>query len=112
VSIKITEQAAKQIEKSAQESGMQGLPLRVAAKRGATGEIEYAMGFDEPTEMDHTSEQHGVQVVVAPMSADLLSGAMLDYVEIESGEDHQFIFLNPNDPNFVPPEKEQPAGDK
>ena len=34
----------------------------------------------------------------------MLRGATLDFVELEPG-DFQFIFLNPNDPNYVPPVK-------
>jgi iron-sulfur cluster assembly protein len=33
----------------------------------------------------------------------LLSGMTLDFVEIEPGS-FQFIFMNPNDPEFTPPD--------
>ena len=36
--------------------------------------------------------------------AQLLSGAILDFVTPEEEKAPQFIFLNPNDPHFVPPE--------
>ena len=102
MSIEITATAARQILSSAQRSGMQGMPLRIAAKRNADGSIEYAMGFDELHEHDSQVRYHGVDAVVAPTSTELLTGATLDYVELDDGES-QFVFLNPNDPTFVPP---------
>ena len=102
MTIEITQAAASQILASAQHSGMQGMPLRIAAKRNAEGSIEYAMGHDDVREHDSTLHYHGVDVIVAPTSTELLSGATLDYVGLEEG-DSQFIFLNPNDPAYVPP---------
>ena len=81
---------------------MQGQPLRVAAKRTPDGAIQYAMGFDEIKEIDTCSYQHGVEILVSPTSADLLSGVVLDYTQIDGEEKMQFIFFNPNDPNFIP----------
>jgi iron-sulfur cluster assembly protein len=101
----VTEQAAKQILASAQDSGQQGTDLRIAAKRSADGAIEYAMGFDERHAEDVQVNWYGVNVVVAPTSTELLSGATLDYVELEAGR-HEFIFMNPNDPHYVPPDLE------
>ncbi len=104
MSIQVTESAAKRIATSAEQSGMQGLPLRIAAKRRSDGSIEYAMGFDEVNESDAVLEYHNVKVVVAPTSTELLSNATLDYVEMEPDK-YEFIFLNPNDPNYVPPKE-------
>ena len=39
---------------------------------------------------------------MAPEYVPLLDSATLDFVELETGES-QFIFLNPQDPTFVPP---------
>lgn len=102
--LRITEQAAEQIKRSIEEGQMQALALRVAAKRRADGSIEYAMGFDEATDNDTCTEQHGVRIAIAPTSLDLLSGAILDFDAPENEESPQFIFLNPNDPHFSPPE--------
>jgi len=43
------------------------------------------------------------EIVVADTSMPLLTGTVIDYVEIEPGR-HEFIFLNPNDPNYQPAE--------
>lgn len=103
MSIKLTEAAVEQIRRSAGETAGGRMSLRVAAQRRDDGSIEYAMGFDEEADVDTTSEYDDLTILVAPTSIDLLSGAILDFVELEDGE-HRFIFLNPNDPDYVPPE--------
>jgi iron-sulfur cluster assembly protein len=62
----------------------------------------YAMGFDESSMEDELIRSGGVTVVIAPKEKALLQGTVLDYVELEPG-DFKFIFMNPNDPNYVPP---------
>jgi iron-sulfur cluster assembly protein len=104
MSIKLTDSAIEQAKKSARDSGSEKMALRIAAQRREDGSIEYAMGFDEEADTDTTSEYDDLTVVVAPTSIDLLSGAILDFVQLEGGE-QQFIFLNPNDPTYVPPDK-------
>jgi iron-sulfur cluster assembly protein len=105
VSIKLTEAAVEQIRKSAGESAAGPMALRIAAKRREDGSIEYAMGFDDEAEVDTTSEYDDLTILVAPTSIDLLSGAILDFVQLDGGE-QRFIFLNPNDPSYVPPGKD------
>ncbi|HSG77317.1 MAG TPA: iron-sulfur cluster assembly accessory protein [Burkholderiales bacterium] len=95
--IKVTPQAAEQILKSAA-----GACLRLAARLGDKGVIEYGMGFDEKAEGDTQFESAGVQVLVSPGSVELLTGATLDYVELNPGE-WRFIFINPNDPSHKAP---------
>jgi len=82
---------------------MPGLALRIAARRRTDGSIDYVMGLDEPAETDRRVDAFGVTVVVAPTSTELVDGMTLDFVEMEPGRS-DFIFLNPNDPHFVPPE--------
>lgn len=102
--ITITPAAAGQIRRSAEQGGMQDLAMRVAAKRNPDGSIHYGMGFDDSElEGDVRVTSEGIDVVIAETSQILLDGMTLDYVEIESGN-FQFIFLNPNDVNYVPPE--------
>lgn len=102
--ITITPEAAKQIRHSAKEGHLEGLALRVAAKRNDDGSIHYGMGFDdEGREEDLRFTSEGIDVVIAPVSIDLLTGTVIDFVELDSGE-RNFIFMNPNDPNFTPPQ--------
>lgn len=105
MSIKLTAAAVEQARKSAADIDARDVALRIAARRRADGSIEYAMGFDEQADVDTTREYDGLTVVVAPTSIDLLSGAVLDFVELEEGRS-EFIFLNPNDPTYVPPTEE------
>ena len=44
----------------------------------------------------------GIDVLISDSCKDLLRGATLDYVELEAGQ-HQFIFVNPNDPRHQAP---------
>ena len=104
--ISVTETAANQIKKSALETQADALPLRIAATQQADGTIHYGMGFDDVGNKqndDHTYSSHGISIVVAASSHDLLKGTVIDYVELEPKQFH-FVFLNPNDPNYQPGE--------
>lgn len=95
----ITPSAAEQIKASASQQDIGDMALRIAAKKIEDGSIEYAMGFaDQPNEGDLKFTSEGVDIVIAPSSAQLLKDTIIDYVEIEPGQ-HNFIFSNPNDPN-------------
>lgn len=100
--ITLTRAAAEQIRKSAQETSLEGLSLRLAVKRMEDGSFDYGMGFDSETEDDLRFKSEGVNVVVSPAYMEMLNGLTLDYVELEPGS-FNFIFLNPNDPNYTPP---------
>ena len=100
--ITVTPQAAEQIAKSAQQAGAGRTYLRLAARLDDKGVLEYGMGFDDTVEGDTKVTANGVTILVSPGSVELLSGATLDYVEINPGE-WRFIFINPNDPSHKPP---------
>ncbi len=99
---KVTEAAAEQVKKAATQSGTEGMPLRLAAQKKTDGTINYLMGFDEAKDEDILFSSQGVEIVMAPESVPLLDEAVMDFVELDEG-DRQFVFLNPRDPNFVPP---------
>ena len=101
--ITLTPAAATQIRASAEQGDMQGLAMRIAAKRNPDGSLHYAMGFDDTRlEGDMHIDAEGIEIVVSEHSQDLLEGMTVDYVEIEP-DTFQFIFLNPNDANYSPP---------
>jgi iron-sulfur cluster assembly protein len=102
--IVITPQAAEQIRRSAQQHRLESGPvyLRLAARLGEKGAIEYGMGFDDKADGDLEVAAGGIQVLISPASVELLTGATLDYVELNPGE-LRFIFINPNDPSHKPP---------
>jgi iron-sulfur cluster assembly protein len=100
--ITVTPAAAEQIRLSARQGRMNDLPMRIAATRNPDGSIHYGMGFDDSQlEGDIHVTSEGIDLVVSGSSMLLLSGMTLDFVEIEP-DSFQFIFLNPNDPNFSP----------
>ena len=98
----VTKAAAEAIQGSAREGGTEGMALRVAAIKKSDGSLDYAMGFDDVGDEDLEIKSEGVRIIIAPSHVELLSGATMDFVEIEAGQ-HRFIFLNPNDPNYSPP---------
>lgn len=100
--IKISPAAAEQVKLSAQQGKVEGMALRIAATKNSDGSLHYAMGFDETKEDDNRFTSEEVELVVAPDSMDLLNGTTLDYVELDGGN-MEFIFLNPNDPDYVAP---------
>ena len=101
--ITITPAAAEKIQASAAEGDMQGLAMRIAAKRNPDGTIHYGMGFDDNAlDGDIHINAGGVDVVIGESSHLLLEGTTMDFVEIEPGT-WQLIFMNPNDANYSPP---------
>jgi len=101
--LEVTANAAQQIRYQAKQNRMEGMPLRIAVKRNPDGTLHYGMGFDDTGRDDDTSFQTaGIDVVISPMSLDLLSNTVLDYVQLDDGK-YEFIYLNPNDPNYKPP---------
>ena len=95
----ITPDAAREVLAAAERSEATGLALRVAARRAADGSLDYGMGFDDGDgdPADATVEVEGLTVRVAPMSAGLLDGTVLDFVELEPGR-FDFIFIPPAEP--------------
>ncbi len=102
--IYLTSAAAKQIKASAKQSNLQGLGLRIAITQ-KDGQMHYGMGFDEANENDKTFTTEGIDIIVGELSLQLANGMTLDYVQLEDNSEPQFIFMNPNDPNYVPPKK-------
>jgi len=94
--ITVTAQAAEQIRQAAAQNDAEGMALRIAARREFDGSIQYGMGFDDTKEDDTCVDSEGVQVLVSSAHEELLTGATLDYVELQPG-DFRFIFINPND---------------
>ena len=100
--ITVTPQAAEQIAKSTPQAGPGEACLRLAARLDDKGVIEYGMGFDDPAEGDTRVITGEITLLISSGSIELLTGATLDYVEINPGE-LRFIFINPNDPSHKPP---------
>jgi len=100
--ITVTPAAAAQIKLSAEQGKTEGMSLRIAATRNADNSIHYGMGFDESKEDDVTVTSEDIDIVLSAGSAELLKDTTIDFVELEP-EKFQFIFMNPNDPDYKPP---------
>ena len=102
--ITVTPAAAAQIKLSAEQGKTEGMSLRIAASRNSDNSIHYGMGFDDSKEDDVVVTTEDIDIIISNESAALLKDTTIDFVELEP-EKFQFIFLNPNDPNYKPPEE-------
>ena len=100
--ITITPAAAAQIKLSADQGKTEGMSLRIAASRNDDNSIHYGMGFDDSKEDDVTVTAEDIEIIISTSSAELLKNTTIDFVELEPDK-FQFIFMNPNDPNYKPP---------
>ena len=94
--VTLTESAAAKVAQLlAEEEGGDELALRVAVRPGGCSGYSYEMFFDaEQDAEDVVREFGGVRVVVDPASAELLTGATLDYSDGLQGAG--FHISNPN----------------
>ncbi len=79
--ITVTDNAAGKLKTLLDEEGDAALALRVAVRPGGCSGFSYEMFFDADAADDDITSTfgEGVRVVVDPTSAQLLSGATLDY---------------------------------
>lgn len=93
--ITVTDNAAVKVKDLIAQEGEESLMLRVAVRPGGCSGFSYEMFFDtERDDEDVTVDQDGVTVVVDPSSAQLLTGATLDYKD--GLTDAGFAITNPN----------------
>ena len=93
--ITLTDNASTKVKELIAQEGQDGLMLRVAVRPGGCSGFSYEMFFDSEKDSEDTvAEQGGVPVVVDPSSAQLLSGATLDYKD--GLEQSGFAITNPN----------------
>ncbi|MEZ5451155.1 MAG: iron-sulfur cluster biosynthesis family protein [Thiolinea sp.] len=102
--ITITPEAAEQIRISAAQGQTGDMPLRIAVERQEDGHFHYMMGFDDQLRPgDQRIESAGIILVVDGVSQPLANGLMLDFVDMDGTL--EFVFMNPNDPNYTPPKE-------
>jgi iron-sulfur cluster assembly protein/iron-sulfur cluster insertion protein len=78
--IALTDAAATKVDELLKAEGDEALVLRVAVRPGGCSGFSYEMFFDSEVASDDVLESYGtVRVAVYPSSAQLLSGATLDY---------------------------------
>jgi iron-sulfur cluster assembly accessory protein len=71
-----------------------GKKFRVYVEQGGCSGMQYGMVFDEKRDGDLVSEQHGVEVLVDPVSAQYLRGTVVDFSEALTAGG--FKITNPN----------------
>lgn len=93
--ISLTDNASTKVKELITQEGNDELMLRVAVRPGGCSGFSYEMFFDtEKDDTDVVTDHQGVKVVVDPSSAQLLSGASLDYSDGLQGAG--FSINNPN----------------
>lgn len=93
----LTETAANAVQDLFTQRDLQGYSLRVFVSSGGCGcsGPQYGMALENnqnPNDSLHT--QHGVNVLIDDISAEYLAGAVIDYIEDETGTG--FKIDNPN----------------
>jgi iron-sulfur cluster assembly accessory protein len=71
-----------------------GKHFRVYVEQGGCSGMQYGMVFDEKRDGDLRMEQHGVEVLVDPISANYLRGTVVDFSDAMVGGG--FKITNPN----------------
>jgi iron-sulfur cluster insertion protein len=93
--IVFTDAAAIKVGELIAEEANPNLKLRVFISGGGCSGFQYGFTFDEDIEDgDSQVENHGVKLLIDPMSVQYLMGAEIDYKEDLQGA--QFIIRNPN----------------
>ena len=91
----ITAAAAQEIQSMLQhQKEHQGKPLRIYIEKGGCSGMQYGLLFDEVREGDTSWSQHGIDLVIDAISAEVLAGSMVDYSDdLTQGG---FKLTNPN----------------
>jgi len=90
-----SDSAALKVKELIEEEKNDELKLRVYITGGGCSGFQYGFTFDENLEDgDLAVENHGVQLLVDPMSFQYLMGAEIDYKDDLEGA--RFIIRNPN----------------
>jgi iron-sulfur cluster assembly protein/iron-sulfur cluster insertion protein len=93
--ITLTDTAAVKVKELLDAEGEPSLALRVAVRPGGCSGYSYEMFFDSDVATDdEQADFDGVKVVVDPSSAQLLTGATLDYKD--GLQNAGFAIDNPN----------------
>jgi iron-sulfur cluster assembly accessory protein len=71
-----------------------GKNFRVYVEQGGCSGMQYGMVFDEKRDGDLSAEQHGVEILVDPISANYLRGTVVDFSDALVGGG--FKISNPN----------------
>jgi iron-sulfur cluster assembly accessory protein len=90
----LTERAAVECKSLLALPENAGKNFRVYVEQGGCSGMQYGMVFDEKRDGDLSAEQHGVEIVVDPISANYLRGTVVDFSDALVGGG--FKISNPN----------------
>ena len=90
----LTARAAEECKSLLAQPENAGKNFRVYVEQGGCSGMQYGMVFDEKRDGDLLSEQHGVVIVVDPISANYLRGTVVDFSDALTGGG--FKISNPN----------------
>tara|TARA_Y100000389_G_scaffold203280_1_gene251227 strand:- start:11090 stop:11446 length:357 start_codon:yes stop_codon:yes gene_type:complete len=100
----ISDEAAEQIRKASELAESSEWPLRLSLNIDDNGKFNYLMGFDQSKEEDLQLKINNINILIDPNSMISLKNTKLDFVAID-GNEKQFIFINPNDPEYKKPDE-------
>lgn len=93
--VNLTANAAEQVKSLlSQDAEGQGKALRLYIEQGGCSGMQYGMVFDQKRDNDLMADAHGVAVLVDPVSADYIRGAVIDFDDGLTGGG--FKITNPN----------------
>src|SRR5580693_3232989 len=92
--VSLTENAVDEVKSLLTKSENAGKNLRLYIEQGGCSGMQYGMTFDEKRDGDLVSEKDGVSVLVDPVSADYLRGAVVDFSDSMTAGG--FKITNPN----------------
>ena len=93
--IRITEMAAKRVEKLLADRGTPDAYVRLGTKTAGCSGLSYRLEYaDKQEEGDELVEAHGVRVLIDPKALLYLIGTEMDYEETDIKQG--FVFNNPN----------------
>ena len=90
----LTERAAAECKSLLALPENAGKHFRVYVEQGGCSGMQYGMIFDEQRDGDFSAGQHGVMVLVDPVSAQYLRGTVVDFSDELTGGG--FKISNPN----------------
>jgi iron-sulfur cluster assembly protein len=90
----LTERAAEECKSLLSLLENAGKNFRVYVEQGGCSGMQYGMVFDEKRDGDLAAEQHGVEVLVDPTSAQYLRGTVVDFSDALTAGG--FKISNPN----------------
>ena len=103
----ISDNAAREMQKSAEAVGDKKLALRLTARKDPQGGIIYNMGFDSPKDDDISDSINGIAVLFDTETSENVKGMVVDFGPFEGHE--QFVFVNPNDKSSSCSSKSDPS---